>query len=167
MGEPDMLQYTMEKNPVLANLNFFIASEGNTALSPTKTIVTTQGFAKYVKETIPCIESMRTDLKSVYGKSPDYITGHSLGGSAATVYMSLANIVSPGIELVTFGAPATTQMDPTIVADYQINFKTGAPKTNPITNEIKSAEGLVFTIPSFPGSTRFFHKFDPAPGFYF
>jgi len=63
------------------------------------------GFYDYVIMTKSCVDS-RVNLLSSWGIPLSYITGHSLGGAAATVYQQLSN---NGATVVTFGAPKTSK----------------------------------------------------------
>merc|ERR1711988_1443329 len=78
--EPAMLAYTISKDPVYYTYG-------------SKSVVTTEGFAMYVAKLFDCIESMSTGL-SIY-----QITGHSLGGAAATLY----KVMVSNAGLTTFG----------------------------------------------------------------
>merc|ERR1711988_875645 len=88
-SEPSMLLYSQRKEPVFVNMSGYAT-------------VTTEGFAQYVSEIFPCMDSMLSTLGVV-----PYITGHSLGGSAATLFA--LTLGSPAYkEVVTFGAMPTT-----------------------------------------------------------
>jgi hypothetical protein len=92
------------------------------------------------------------------GMSEPYVTGHSLGGSAASLYADLG--VSPGGFLVTFGSSPmfpktafTTKRTP--VGKMWISMTDLKSTTN--------TKGVTFSYPFqvYPDSVRFFHKFDP------
>jgi hypothetical protein len=139
MHDASMLEYTYKRNPV------YITSGGWAT-------VTTEGYAMYFSQLATCMSSLSS--------TPTYITGHSLGGAAATMY---AGMLGTGA-LVTFGAPPTTYrsflvpgLSPPTITD-KLNVATFAKSFN-------------FVPPDkyFPpmGSVRYFHKFDPIPSFYF
>ena len=69
------------------------------------------GFYDYVMATKGCVDS-RIRLLNGWGYTINYITGHSLGGAAATVYQQLAASSVPNIanaKVVTYGAPKTSK----------------------------------------------------------
>merc|ERR1711907_224386 len=81
-----------------------------------------------------------------------WITGHSLGGAAATFYKMV--IDSPNAELVTFGAMPTYPTSASTATFYDWNGEGGvAPGEIP---DKENYEGI-----------RYFHKFDPATSYYF
>merc|ERR1711988_1963556 len=83
LTEPEMVYYSLQRDPI-------IATYGNNE------VVTTQGYAEYIQQLLPCIDCLTATL------SLDFVVGHSLGGAAATLY----SILKPGgYDLVTFGAP--------------------------------------------------------------
>jgi len=135
--EPAMLEYTLMKDPVVVEFK------------GTKT-VTTVGFAKYIAQLFPCMvphaESIKDDIA--------YITGHSLGGAAATLFSVLGPATSGA--LVTFGAPPTgPHADFGVKGEYDLK-----------SDELGPFSGTIPSVPTIAG-TRYFHKFDPVPGFYF
>merc|ERR1712139_662427 len=123
---------------------------------------------------LPCIDGVVADLDGD-GYSLSHVTGHSLGGAAATIYEALYDTGG----LVTFGAP------PTALPDYdkdktflkgEFNIKINDYETYNYkslslvdTGEELKIEGAAVG-PSNPegmvDGTRYFHKFDPVPGFY-
>jgi hypothetical protein len=140
--EPSMLFYSLKKDPVYFEYNG-------------AKIVTTEGYALYTALTIPCIEDLvsNQDVDEV-----SWITGHSLGGAAATIY----KMVGGEGDLVTFGAPPTAPMeyDPALVK-YEMDF----PDIEPIYGSTLPSSVISSGNPIT--GTRYFHKFDPVPGFYF
>merc|ERR1719453_2738864 len=143
-SEPAMLMYTLQKEAVYVDLDGV-------------DIVTTEGFAKYVAETGPCI----ADLIETYNIPIQYITGHSLGGAAATLFKQAGK---PGT-LVTFGAPPTTPLayDKVAVA-YEMIYPSKAVMGGRAFPD-KSGIPATYSDPSV-GGIRYFHKFDPVPGYY-
>jgi len=120
--------------------------------------VTTEGFAVYTSEIFPCMDSMLSELENTVEEFLPYITGHSLGGSAATLY---AEKYGSYVELVTFGAMPTTPFDykPKAVK-CELDWAVGICKKSGHTPPS-------FQTPTLPNSFRYFHKFDPIPGYYF
>jgi len=140
-SEPAMLMYSQKKEAVYVDMGGGYST------------VTTEGFAMYTSEIFPCMDSMLSSL----GKVP-YITGHSLGGSAATLYAEKSGSY---VELVTFGAMPTTPIDykPASVK-CELDWVGGKCKSGGYTPPS-------FQTPTLPNSFRYFHKFDPIPGYYF
>jgi len=141
--EPAMLLYTLSKEPVYV------------AYGPAST-VTTLGFAMYIAQLFPCMVEQASSIKD----SIDYITGHSLGGAAATLFKLFAtdafDIVSTS-ELVTFGAPPTSPYGKVkLKGQYSIDKDMLYDTVTPSGTFKTDVEGI-----------RFFHKFDPVAGFYF
>lgn len=64
-----------------------------------------QGFVDYQAKISACIQSKR-NLMASQGIDLDYVTGHSLGGAAATVWSQLNNNPSR-LGVYSFGAPVT------------------------------------------------------------
>ena len=95
----------------------------NTDVSSTKiedadgnTVAVHSGFFEYTEVLAPQVEEYRNWLESECGIAIDFITGHSLGGAAATLYADVYG--EPlGIDgnkkfgVVTFGAPATHHLE--------------------------------------------------------
>jgi len=137
MHDASMMDYSLKRDPVY--LKF-----GGPAT------VIQEGYALYVSHLFTCMYAM---------PSPDFVTGHSLGGAAAVVYNKIV-----GGSLVTFGAPATYYRSfgvsgltsPSVTTGYEI--KTKLPVSVPSTLPTYSCGG---------SSVRYFHKFDPIPGFYY
>merc|ERR1719453_1452102 len=137
MHDASMMDYSLKRDPVY--LKF-----GGPAT------VIQEGYALYVAHLFTCMYAM---------PSPDFVTGHSLGGAAAVVYNKIV-----GGSLVTFGAPATYYRSfgvsgltsPSVTTGYEI--KTKLPVSVPSTLPTYSCGG---------SSVRYFHKFDPIPGFYY
>merc|ERR1711988_718681 len=96
------------------------------------------GIAEYTAETFPCI----AQLSNAIGEDVSWITGHSLGGAAATIYKML--IDSPSAELVTFGALPTLPLNTDGAKYFKWPDSTDSGKP--------AARGLV-------DGTRYFHKF--------
>lgn len=129
-----MLKYTLMKDPVALKWGGV-------------STITTEGFAMYVAQLFPCIESLAS------GVPIKWITGHSLGGAAATLYKATGGDGG----LVTFGALPTVPRDPRTKPKGLYDLKTdGFVKADIPPIEISPIRGI-----------RYFHKFDPVPGFYF
>merc|ERR1712139_78976 len=118
------------------------------------------------------------------GGSLNYITGHSLGGSAATLYTALG---APG-KLVTFGSAPTALLEYSKAENTYVKGKFNIEKG---VWEERDAEyiwvleknkymgrreqAVAGEAPAWKpdsvvgevGGIRFFHKFDPVPGFYY
>jgi len=164
LDEPEMLLYSALKTPVMFG-----------------GIVTTEGYAMYLTQLYDCVVNAASE------NPPNYITGHSLGGAAATLFSLLTNSGA----LVTFGAPPMTITDYTQDTLLKGEYVLGAdlwnpdaiPETKILKNKETGAPMLVetsskawkplkwsgpFDLPNglIPG-TRYFHKFDPVPGYYF
>merc|ERR1719231_124824 len=140
--EPAMFMYTMMQEPVYAQY-------GSTM------VVTTEGYALYLGQMLYCMSVLTA------GMSEPYVTGHSLGGSAASLYASLG--VSPGAYLVTFGS---SPMYP------KTSFESSGYPRTPVGSKwvnmvdltsTENSAGVTFSYPFqvYPDSVRFFHKFDP------
>merc|ERR1711988_954058 len=105
-----MFEFTIKQEPI-----FFEYKNYQVATAPPNGAVMTEGLAMYIYQLLNCIDSIFYNIGASGFKNVDYITGHSLGGSAATVYAQLqtpyGKIGSPhnpqSAYLVTFGAPAT------------------------------------------------------------
>jgi hypothetical protein len=141
MTEPSMFMYTIMQSPVYAQWG-------------TTTVVTTEGYALYLGQMIYCMSVLAA------GKKEPYVTGHSLGGSAAALYASLG--VNSDAFLVTFGSSPmfpkssmTTNVSP--LGSMWVNMYD--------LKTTKNTEGDTFKYPFgvYPKSVRFFHKFDPIP----
>merc|ERR1719502_1853915 len=137
MHDASMMDYSLKRDPIY--LQF-----GGAAT------VIQEGYALYVAHLFLCM----------YAKpSPDYVTGHSLGGAAANVYHKIV-----GGSLVTFGAPPTYfralgksgLAPPSVTKGFEIKTKLPVP-----------VPGTLPTYSCGGSSLRFFHKFDPIPGFYY
>merc|ERR1712139_672229 len=87
--EPEMLYYSVLKEPA------YFEWAG-------KSVVTTDGYIQLMAQLLPCIDGVVADLDGD-GYSLSHVTGHSLGGAAATIYEALYDTGG----LVTFGAPPT------------------------------------------------------------
>merc|ERR550514_1046729 len=96
MDEPGMMFYLLNKKPVYWKTNV----DGAGAMT---TFATTEGYALYTQETFPCIAYMSNTIK----EDVSWITGHSLGGAAATLYSMVIDKGRQPSRLVTFGAVAT------------------------------------------------------------
>merc|ERR1711871_1033727 len=102
MDQPAMLFYILQKNPV-----FFSTSidPGTANDAGSVDFVMTDGMALYVSQTFPCIAQLSNQI----GEDVSWITGHSLGGAAATFYKMVVDTPDSEIKptLVTFGALPT------------------------------------------------------------
>merc|ERR1719231_1331024 len=139
--EPAMFMYTMMQTPVYAQYEDTM-------------VVTTEGYALYLGQMLYCI-SVLTD-----GMEEPYVTGHSLGGSAASLYASLG--VSPGAFLVTFGS---SPMFPKTAFETK-RSPVGSKWVNMVDlTSTENTKSVTFYYPFqvYPASVRFFHKFDPIP----
>ena len=88
---------TDDGGDAMADLNYFV----KTGPSGTKYH---GGFLGYVQQLAPCINPIRDALRRD-GIELDFITGHSLGGAAATVYAQ--EYGEPLVGVATWGAPKT------------------------------------------------------------
>jgi hypothetical protein len=64
-----------------------------------------KGFYEYQDTLAQCVNGFRNKLKNSWGIELDYITGHSLGGAAATIYAQEHGLPHAGV--ATYGAPKT------------------------------------------------------------
>merc|ERR1719421_2169106 len=108
-----MIRYTYETDPV------FFEYKNHYAGFHTGAVVT-NGLAQYLYQLINCVDSLYWEIgdpmiTTMLGiDKVDYITGHSLGGAAATLYTQLqipGGMIGTDTFLVTFGAPATFNRD--------------------------------------------------------
>merc|ERR1719375_306640 len=180
MHKFQMLQYTFKADPIFFEyMNYFSGHHSGA--------VVTEGLALYMFQLINCVDSIYYALP---GKTA-YITGHSLGGSAATLYAQLqmgSPIPTIGTEtfLVTFGAPATASRECLAGECPKLKYFWGSRGVNAIKGDAKMMQKIasigldtMFSAPSkcmgfadkvapgqvsfIPGSMRFMHKFDPIP----
>merc|ERR1719502_233191 len=110
LSEFAMFEFTMKQDPIFFEyLNYHVPNARPNGA------VMTEGLAMYIYQLLNCIDSIFYNIQRSGFKNVDYITGHSLGGSAATVYAQLqtpygriGNVATrQSAFLVTFGAPAT------------------------------------------------------------
>merc|ERR1719453_660341 len=157
LDQPGMLFYILQKNPVYYSTD--VDGAGDTV-----NFVTTDGMAMYTSDTFPCIAKLSNQI-APYAEDISWVTGHSLGGAAATLYQMVVDSTYTGKKptLVTFGALPT-----------ELISTAGATSMNwPCSNAQFEADGCAGTSTTFvPASVgevtglRYFHKFDPAAGFY-
>jgi len=157
LDQPGMLFYILQKNPVYYSTD---VDGAGTSVN----FVTTDGMAMYTSDTFPCIAKLSNQI-APYAEDVSWVTGHSLGGAAATLYQMVVDSTITGKKptLVTFGALPT-----------ELISTAGATSMNwPCSNAQFEADGCAGTSTTFvPASVgevtglRYFHKFDPAAGFY-
>jgi hypothetical protein len=87
-----MLQYNTRQSPVFT----FIGDDP---------IIVPEGYYDYMSGMLPCFDYMTDTGNGVIDKVPTFITGHSLGGAAATLYAGSKTWSDS--KLVTFGAAPT------------------------------------------------------------
>merc|ERR1712167_265223 len=153
MTEPSMMFYNMQQQPTLFE---FTPTPGNNLY-----VLTTYGYALYVMDLLPCLFDMVQNTKL------NYITGHSLGGAAASIFATLlhldGSLVDPmgdTTQLVTFGAP------PMKMKTYDVTKVSGFDPSDASLTETCTKCGGYNPNWSVPTSVRFFHKFDPIPSDY-
>jgi hypothetical protein len=175
-----MLQYTFKADPIFFEyVNYFSGHHSGA--------VVTEGLALYMFQLINCVDSI---YYAIPGKV-SYITGHSLGGSAATLYSQLqmgSPIPTIGHEtfLVTFGAPATASRECLSGTCPDLKYYWGSKSTSVIKGDAAMMQKIsqigldsMYSTPSkclgfankvapgqvafIPGSMRMMHKFDPVP----
>jgi hypothetical protein len=172
----EMFAYTILAAPVFFEYKNYYAGFKTGA-------VVTEGLAMYVFQLLNCVDSIFWAIPGKLG----YITGHSLGGSAATLYSQLqlpSGIIGTETHLATFGAPATFNRGclagecPTLKYAWGSRDSNMKYDQNHINQLIQStgvlqmeeqskcggyakgvAEGQLAYI---PGSVRYMHKFDPV-----
>jgi len=146
MDEPSMMFYSLNRAPV------YFSWKG-------ADFVTTEGFALYTSETFPCVSSFVDEITDLQGQLT-WITGHSLGGSAATLYAMTD--YGNGATLVTFGALPTGHLGVSTATAF--NFPCETYETNSCAGTGLPGAGAASSQAT---GVRYFHKFDPASGFYF
>jgi len=112
----------------------------------------------YISKVIKCIDTKLSVPGAPAVTGDWFITGHSLGGAAASLYKAATSFAA---ELVTFGAPP-------LFLDYD-------PASTKLKGEYEVDGGYLVSETTTPASvvslplagTRYFHKFDPVPGYYF
>jgi len=151
LDEPSMMEYSLKKAPVTFNFN------GND-------VVTTEGYASYVAVLFKCISDKAKKIPGGTGNL-GHVTGHSLGGAAATIFASTG--AAPNAALTTFGAPPTLmstydQMKTNLKGKYDIMENQFKKVNKGMDNSWQPA-----VVTTSVTGTRYFHKFDPVPGYYF
>jgi hypothetical protein len=141
-----MLFYSMSKDPV------YFSWEG-------ADFVTSEGFALYTSETFPCVSSFVDEITDLQGELT-WVTGHSLGGAAATLY-AMTNYGN-GVSLVTFGAMPTGHLE--VGGATAFVFPCETYSTDSCAGSGSPGAGAASSQVT---GVRYFHKFDPASGFYF
>jgi hypothetical protein len=134
-----MMGYIINKDPVYFETD--VDGSGDSV-----NILMTGGLAAYTAETYPCIAKLSNEID----EDVTWITGHSLGGAAATLYKLV--IDSPLAELVTFGAIPTKPIWTDNAKYFKWPDSTDPEEAAPRTDSIEG--------------TRYFHKFDPATSYY-
>jgi hypothetical protein len=172
----EMFAYTILAAPVFFEYKNYYAGFKTGA-------VVTEGLAMYVFQLLNCVDSIFWAIPGKLG----YITGHSLGGSAATLYSQLqlpSGIIGTETHLATFGAPATFNRGclagecPTLKyawgsRDSNMKYDQGhieqlIQSTGVLQMEEQSkcggyAKGVAQgQLAYIPGSVRYMHKFDPV-----
>jgi hypothetical protein len=143
IDEPVMLQFANDK----AAIYFGTDVDGDGTV---ENVLTTQGLARYSEMIFPCIAKLSDDVADAIS----HVTGHSLGGSAATLYSLLmdTSAVLGSPKLVTFGAMPTLPIYTSEAVFYDWNGVSSDPSAVPTRGTISG--------------TRYFHKFDPATSFW-
>merc|ERR1712091_763823 len=132
-----MLTYFLNKKPVYFSTN--VDSDAQTPVD----FIMTEGMAMYTEQTFPCIAKLSNSIF----EDISWITGHSLGGAAASLYKMVADVnsVSTIPTLVTFGALPTAPRSPSEAICFNWSKEDNC-KSTP-TSSVSEVEGF-----------RYFHK---------
>merc|ERR550514_348037 len=171
MHKIEMYEYSMLTSPIM--FEYKNAGIGGYYGPYTTAAVVTEGLAKYVYQLLFCMDYLTSKL----GKELGYITGHSLGGSAATLYAQLLmpnGLMGVSTFLVSFGAPATMNRDCLYgtCPSMKYNWAAGNDFNKQLAMgqaDAKMGCGMLQDsvtagqVAFIPGSLRIMHKFDPVP----
>jgi len=142
LDDTSMLVYNLKKQPV------WFSHEGGTP------VIAPMGYVMYISKVIACLDGKLAGEDT----SGWYITGHSLGGAAASLFKAATGFAG---NLVTFGTPP-------LFLDY-VPGKTELKGEYAVDGDyFKGANPMPGSPVSLPQTgVRYFHKFDPVPGYYF
>jgi hypothetical protein len=191
-GGDDMEEYVVAFQGTKANdmsmIQFSTKAEPMAAYWDGKVHIVAEGHYMYMSSLLDCFDWFMDDTGTV----PAFVTGHSLGGAAATLYhkgksvwatYSAANVNTFYPRLVTFGATATSYAGTPVVSggttaircdDSAIGMYVGTDAVcsggdvTPAGFADWANGGMsAFCYSAAPQSVRFAHKFDPIPSIMF
>jgi hypothetical protein len=162
-----MIQYSLDQQPIAVSV-------GSTVM------IVASGHWSYMSSLMECFDWMQTETSSI----PTFVTGHSLGGAAATLYVSSKSTWTSQAarsfypRLVTFGAAATSYAGTPVTSatsGTQLDCDDSMPSSycsggfvTPAGFKAAFPKGMsTYCANTPPQSVRFQHKFDPIPSMSF